>query len=235
MSPDPWSRRLVRAEQVLLERTRRVAVVLECAQDPHNVHAVLRTCEALGVQDVHLVAPLGEAGLISPGITQRAHDWLTIRRHATFSAAERVLRDEGRLLWAAANAAEAAPLTGALDSLPPDARLALLLGNETEGLSAAALAAADAKVRIDLVGFSASLNLSVAAGMFLWELRRRDVVRHAAGDLSPAEQSVLREAWARKLASHRSRPEEWVADALARAGELRAEALRSPRLFAEDR
>ena len=98
----PVPRRLIRAEQVLAARTRAVSLVLEGSQDPHNVHAVLRTAEALGVQDVHLVAPRGEAAAISPGVTQRAHEWLTVRRHDELEGAVALLRDEGRSLWVTA-------------------------------------------------------------------------------------------------------------------------------------
>src|SRR5690349_16987545 len=153
--PEPADipKRLLRAEQVLAGRTRRIAVVLEGSQDPHNVHAVLRTAEALGIQDVHVVAPRGAAAIISPGVTQRAHEWLSVTRHDHVGAAIELLRAEGRLILGTGNVADAVPLTG----LVADRPIALVLGNETAGLSEQAQAACDRIVRIDLVGFSGSL------------------------------------------------------------------------------
>jgi len=229
-APPDFPRRLLRAEQVLAARTRRVAVVLEGSQDPHNVHAVLRTAEALGVQDVHLVAPRGEAATISPGVTQRAHEWLTVTRHADIDAAAVHCRAEGRELWGTANAADALPLTG----LSPQGPIAIVLGNETAGLSDRALDLCDRVVRIDLVGFSGSLNLSVSAGLILWELRRIAVAGLSGGDLPLQDRDELRARWYPALLA-RPAGDPAVEDCLARAEEIRDAALRAPRVMPIDR
>lgn len=231
MSDAPsFPRRLLRAEQVLAARTRRIAVVLEGSQDPHNVHAVLRTAEALGIQDVHLVAPRGEAAAISPGVTQRAHEWLTVRRHPDIDAAAIHCRSEGRELWGTANAPDALPLTG----LSPQAPIALLLGNETEGLSERALELCDRVVRIDLVGFSGSLNLSVSAALVLWELRRIAVAGLHPGDLPLEDREELRKRWYPSLLARKPDDPE-VLGLLSRAEDIRDAALRSPRVMPVDR
>ena len=225
-APDaPIPRRLVRAEQVLAARTRRVAVVLEGSQDPHNVHAVLRTAEALGVQDVHLVAPRGEAAAIASGVTQRSHEWLTVARHATIDAAVAACRAEGRAILAAHVDERAESLTG----LAHEGPVAVVLGNETEGLSPRALELCNRTFRIDLVGFTGSLNLSVAAAIVMWELRRTDVVSARPGDLPPPERDALRRTWLAKLVPDRA--EEW----LARTGELERAAEASTRVVPVDR
>lgn len=223
-------RRLVRAEQVLAARTRRVALVLESSQDPHNVHAVMRTAEALGVQEVHLVAPRGEASAISPGVTQRAHEWLDVRRHASVEQAIAHARADGRTIVAADNAPEAIPLS----RWSPEGRIALVLGNESEGLSEAARALADATVRIDLVGFSGSLNLSVAAALFLWELRRLDVVSERPGDLTEPELFALRARWYPALLGRRG-DDAAVASWLEQAPAIAAEARDAARVPPADR
>lgn len=222
-------RRLLRAEQVLAARTRRVALVLEGSQDPHNVHAVLRTAEALGIQDVHLVAPRGDAAAISAGVTQRAHEWLSVLRHASIDDAIALMRAEGRRVLGTANATDAQPLTG----LAPQGRVALVLGNETEGMSARAVELCDGLVRIDLVGFSGSLNLSVSAALACWELRRLDVTT-GSGDLTPSERDELRRQWYPALLSRRADDpavEAW----LARGEEVRAAALSAERVLPVDR
>lgn len=186
--------------------------MLEGSQDPHNVHAVLRTAEALGLQDVHLVAPRGDAARISPGVTQRAHEWLSLQRHGSIDDAAALLRKEGRALWATANAEGARSLT----EFAPEGRIALLFGNETEGLSERAIALADGLLRIDLVGFSGSLNLSVTAAMACWELRRREVLT-GGGDLDDVERDAIRRDWYPKLLERGRRraglSERWLAQA----------------------
>ena len=222
---DEIPRRILRAEQVLLNRSRRVSLVLEGSQDPHNVHAVLRTAEALGVQDVHLVAPRGNAAAISPGVTQRAHDWLSLHRHEDIDAAVELLRGEGRSIWATANEDTATSLTG----FSPEGRIAVLFGNETLGLSERARELADGLLRIDLVGFSGSLNLSVSAAIVLWEMRRRELVA-TPGDLSEAESSELRKDWFHRRLRRRG-PEDGAESWLARSKELRAAAEQADRLM----
>jgi tRNA (guanosine-2'-O-)-methyltransferase len=198
--PAPFPRRLLRAEQVIAARTRRVALVLEGSQDPHNVNAVLRTAEAVGVQDVHLVAPRRQAAHVARGVTLGAHRWLTLWRHDDVQEAVRALRAEGRTIWAAHPEGDAEPLGALARDRGP---VAVVLGNETEGLTPAALALADRRFRIDLVGFTASLNLSVAAAITLWELRRVEVEGGRPGDLSPADAAALRAQWYAQLLGRR--------------------------------
>ena len=204
--------------------------MLESSQDPHNVHAVMRTAEALGIQEVHLVAPRGEASVISPGVTQRAHEWLDVRRHASVEQAIAHVRSDGRTVVAADNAESAAPLSG----WAPEERIALVLGNESEGLSDTARGLADATVRIDLVGFSGSLNLSVAAAICIWELRRLDVVRETPGDLTAGELDALRARWYPSLLGRRP-DDETVQGWLERAPEIAAEARSAARVPPADR
>lgn len=223
-------RRLIRAEHVLAARTRRISLILESSQDPHNVHAVLRTAEALGVQDVHVVAPRGEAAAISPGVTQRAHEWLSVRRHSDIDRAVEAARAEGRSIWATALADEARSLTG----LVPEGRVAVILGNESEGISARARELADVLIRIDLVGFSGSLNLSVAAAIVLWELRRGELAGVTPGDLAPEELVVLRERWYPPLLG-RPATDPQVQDWLSRGGDVERAARDEPRVTPPDR
>ena len=223
-------RRLIRAEQVLAARTRRVCLILESSQDPHNVHAVLRTAEAFGVQDVHVVSPRGEAAAISPGVTQRAHEWLTVRRHRDIDSAVAAVREEGREVWATAIADEARSLGG----LVPNGPVAVILGNESDGISARARELADVLVRIDLVGFSGSLNLSVAAAIVLWELRRTELGGSEPGNLSADERQELRTRWYPPLLS-RKIDDPLVTEWLTRGEEIHRTARDTPRSVAPER
>lgn len=214
-------------------------MILEGSQDPHNVHAALRTAEALGVQDIHLVRPQGNAlaaarhaASVARGVTQGSHLWLSVRRHATIEEAIDGARSEGRTIWAADPGEGAEPVSALAAS---NDRIAVVFGNETAGLSSDASRLADHRFRLSLVGFAGSLNLSVAVAMTLWELRREELDSERAGDLSDEEREELRRAWYDTLLARRRRREADVAHWLERSAAVEAEARRRPRLSSSER
>jgi tRNA (guanosine-2'-O-)-methyltransferase len=202
-------RRLARAEAVLRARTRRFCVVIEDTYDPHNTSAVLRTCEAFGIQDVHLVAEAKAQATLNPKVSIGAHRWLTLHRHRGADAAIAALRAGGYALYVSHIDAEATPLP----AIQPEGRAAYVFGNERAGVSRAWLAAADARFWIPTTGFTGSLNLSVAVAITVYD--RLFGQRHAtapAGDLSGEERAALRHAWFTALAGGDPvRQREWAA------------------------
>jgi tRNA (guanosine-2'-O-)-methyltransferase len=190
-------KRLIRAEAVLAARRRGIAIVLEDTHDPHNVSAVLRTCEALGVQDVHIVSESGEPMHVNKDVAIGAHRWLTLHRHDGAETALRALRDLGYRVFVSQLTPDAVPLP----ELPRDARAAYVFGNEHAGISPAWTEHADARFVIPTSGFTGSLNLSVAAALTVYDrLLARSSARFEAGDLSDSERATLRETWYKLLA-----------------------------------
>jgi tRNA (guanosine-2'-O-)-methyltransferase len=173
-------------ERVVAARLASVHVAIECPEDPYNAAAVVRTAEALGVLNVHVVgAPHG--ALHARKTTQGAFNWLHTRHHAELGSLLAVLAAGGLALFGAALTAERT-----LEELPVDAPFCLLFGNEASGLSPAALSACTLSFRIPMAGMSESLNLSVSAAIALYATtaaRRR--LLGAASDLD--EQGRLRE------------------------------------------
>jgi tRNA (guanosine-2'-O-)-methyltransferase len=202
MQPDdppasPAPRRLARAEAVLRARRRQLTVVLEDAHDPHNVSAVLRTCEAFGVQDVHLVAEQEAETVLNPKVSIGAHRWLSLHRHRGSAAAIAALRSAGYRLYVSHLDERATPLP----DLQPPGRAAYVFGNERSGVTAQWLQAADATFVIPTCGFSGSLNLSVAVALVLYDrLLGRPAARLPPGDLDAASLAALRRDWYEKLA-----------------------------------
>jgi tRNA (guanosine-2'-O-)-methyltransferase len=193
----PAPRRLARAEAVLAARRRALCVVLEDAHDPHNVSAVLRTCEALGVQDVHLVAEVESATVLNPKVTIGADRWLTMHRHHGAEAAIDALREAGYALFVSHLDPDATPLP----SLAAATRAAYVFGNESSGVTEKWVAAADATFILPTCGFSGSLNLSVAVAMTLYDrLLGRAGATLPPGDLDASERAALRAAWYEALA-----------------------------------
>lgn len=197
MHPENAPRRLVRAEAVLAARRRRMTLVLEDAIDPHNVSAVLRTCEAFGIQDVHLVTSGAAPPEPNPGVSLGAERWLTLHRHDGAAAAIEALRACGYRLFVGDLRADAT----ALYELPRDSGVAYVFGSEHRGISQAWLDAADARFLIPTAGFTGSLNLSVAAALVVYD---RLCVRAAAaptpGDLTDSDKATLRATWYETLA-----------------------------------
>ncbi len=185
--------RRARIEAVLGQRTRRLAVVLEDVFQAHNASAILRTCDALGLQDVHVVEARNRYRT-NPQVDLGASRWLTVHRHASLDACLTALRQQGyRLLAASPHAQGQAP-----EEVDVTSPTAVLMGTEEQGLSSAALAAVDGCVRVPMYGFTESLNVSVCAALILRELGRRLRQQPSAWRLSGSEQAALRLEWYRR-------------------------------------
>lgn len=158
-------RRWERLSAAARARTRWVTVAFDSLSHSHNINAVLRTCECLGIQDVHLVT--GGAPLQSyTGISRGALEWLTVYQYATLAEQLKALRAAGyRLVGTAPQ--QGGKSISVVDFDPLSAPVALLFGQERHGMTAEALAAVEATLYIPMVGLTESLNVSVAAGMLL--------------------------------------------------------------------
>ncbi|TNF36166.1 MAG: TrmH family RNA methyltransferase [Deltaproteobacteria bacterium] len=150
----------------LLARLDRVCVAIEALHHRHNVSAVMRTADALGIHRVHLVE-----GHFKPskGAARGAERWLEIYEHANADDAVEAIRAAGYEIWIA-DLGDGA-VTPA--EVPVDRRICLWFGAELVGVSDAARAAAEGVVQIPMRGFAQSLNVSVSAGMILSNVAER--------------------------------------------------------------
>jgi tRNA (guanosine-2'-O-)-methyltransferase len=182
--------RRFRLEEAIRHRTRTLVPVLHGVHDPHNQAAVMRTCEALGLQEFHFIrSPRGRSLRASPRVTQNAHRWIDVIEHADFGDVQVALRDRGLSIYAAAFDEGALHLQE-VDFTQP---LAILFGNESKGIPQEILTACDGALVIPLYGLSQSLNISVAAAVTLtWAVEARSRAWGSPGDLTPEEQMGLR-------------------------------------------
>lgn len=204
--------RLRRAESVLSQRCGSIILVMEHVLDTHNVQAVLRTAEALGLLRVWNVKPApgqdikesGETVSHEPrkkkrkylkSITKGCERWLELKEWDTSRACVAALREQGYTIWATDldQAAVAMDEEGrrALEPLPD--KLALVIGNEGAGVTDVFLEAADRRVFLPMYGFTESFNVSVATALvlhtlFTWKPGWR-------GNLSAEERAGLRDRW----------------------------------------
>lgn len=162
-----------RLRAILDRRQADLTVLVEGLSKPHNVAAVLRTCDAVGVFEVHAVSP-GRTFRPSRASSGGTGRYVPVRTHRDLAAAVAELRRRG-LAVLAADLVPGAVDFRAVDYTRPTA---ILLGTELEGVSPEAAELADGAIAIPMVGAAASLNVSVAAAVILYEAQRQ---RAAAG------------------------------------------------------
>jgi tRNA (guanosine-2'-O-)-methyltransferase len=187
-----------RMRDVLSERTRYVTVAVEDIYQPHNASAVLRTCDACGVQDVHIIENRN-AYRVNPGVELGTAQWLTLHRYRdddrNTERAVETLRSRGYRVVATS------PHTTHknIDEIDLGAGpVALLFGNELDGLSDTALSLADEYVAIPMVGFVESFNISVSAAIVLYHLTSRLRASGIDYRLSREEHEELHLGWLRQ-------------------------------------
>jgi tRNA (guanosine-2'-O-)-methyltransferase len=161
LEPLVLERRRERLLSVVNARVGSVQVVFDAPHDPHNGAAVVRSCEAFGVQGVNVVERR-EPFLVAASVTRGSEKWVDLRRWRTADEAVAALVKDGYELIGADTEGELAPSD--LASIP---RLALVLGNERDGISEELSRACSRRVKVPMRGFSESLNVSVTAAILL--------------------------------------------------------------------
>ncbi len=188
--------RAERIETVLEQRTRHVNIVLEDLYQPHNASAVMRSCDAFGVQDLYVIE---NEHRFRPHarITLGAEKWLTVNRFDGEDALGQCLdrlKKEGYIL-VATTPRQYHP---EISEIPVDKKISLMFGAELPGLSDQAFQRADIMCRIPIRGFTESFNISVSAAICMYELTNR--IRHTVEDwqLPEDQKRVLRYLWLKK-------------------------------------
>jgi tRNA (guanosine-2'-O-)-methyltransferase len=178
------SARLEKLRAVIARRQPDLTVIMENVHKPHNFSAVVRTCDAVGILNAHAVVPPGRV-TPNPAVAQSAEKWVRIHQYDSVAKAAAVVRQSGHKIVAAHLSPRAVDFR-AYDYTQPTA---LLLGQELGGVTEEALSLVDAEVVIPMVGLVASLNVSVAAAVILYEAQRQREAKdmYAAPRLSDAE------------------------------------------------
>ena len=155
-------------DSVLAQRQPDLTVLAECLYKPRNFSAIVRTCDAVGINELHAVP--GEEGLaVHWKTSQGAEKWVRVHPHDSLASACLHLKERGFQL-VAAHLSEQATDYRELDYTVPTA---LVVGTELFGVSGAALALSDQQVMIPMKGMAQSLNVSVACAIVLYEAMRQ--------------------------------------------------------------
>lgn len=163
MLTDQRRQRMLHAAQ---NRTRFLRLVVQDVHDPHNVSACLRSAEAFGIQEVDVVT-LQETFRAST-VARGVNHWLTIKKHHTIAGCAAALRERGFRIVAGV------PKPGAkhLDQLPFDKPVAVVFGNEHQGIDPEWHQHIDEPFTIPMCGMVESLNISVSAAIALHQLTK---------------------------------------------------------------
>jgi tRNA (guanosine-2'-O-)-methyltransferase len=185
--------RFQKLSAVAAKRQFDLTVVLENVFDPHNISAVMRTCDAIGLQEIYVlntrIAPHKRWGAKS---SSSAAKWLTIHQFTEAEACFAALRQKKFTVLTTCLTEDSVDLY-ALDFTRP---LALVFGNEREGVSAEIRALADGNFVIPQVGIIQSLNISVACAVTLYEAYRQKNLAghyHTAESLRAGSQALMQQ------------------------------------------
>lgn len=189
--------RLETFHKVLEKRTRYITVVLEDIYQSQNASAVLRSCDCLGVQDVHIIENKNKFQL-NPDVVLGSAKWLSLSKHNSeennTSAAIAKLRADGYRIVATSPHRNDTDLD---DMDLPKGKIALLFGTEMRGLTDNALEQADEYLKIPIVGFTESFNISVSAAIILYQLTQKLRDSEIPWELSEIERDQLLLEWLR--------------------------------------
>jgi tRNA (guanosine-2'-O-)-methyltransferase len=189
-------RRLNRLVQVLRHRQPDMTVVMENIHDPHNVSAVLRSCDAAGVMELQLIYTDTEFPDIGKKSSASAKKWVELRHFKNVKECYKKLHEEGFTIYATHLEEKAKSLF----EIDMTKKVAIVVGNEHKGVSPEAARLADGILQIPMFGMIQSLNVSVATAVILFEAVRQRIASGQYDDskYSTAELADLLRIWAMK-------------------------------------
>lgn len=205
--------RLQRFDEIAKFRTRHLTVVLENVYHEHNASAVLRTCDCLGIQDVHVIESQNSFAP-NPEVALGASKWLTVHNYRCRSEPPndphsnvsieciRHLKDEGLRVLATSPRQDSLPLS----HVTIDQKTAIVFGAEQVGVSDEAISESDDLVHIPMFGFTESFNVSVSAAVILQYLT---ALLHASDTdwrLTDTEHGELIDRWVRQSLGSKLEP-----------------------------
>jgi tRNA (guanosine-2'-O-)-methyltransferase len=186
-------------EKVLDWRTRYATIVLEDIYLSQNTSAVVRTCECMGLQDIHIVENTSKYNT-NRKVLKGADKWMTLHRYRqknenqTAVCLDKLKRAGYRII--AAHPDESCTSIHDLNLSDP---VAIVFGNELEGLSSYTLRNCHQKITIPMYGFTGSLNISVSVALCLQSVMNRLRSSEINIALNDNEKDLLRYCWYKKI------------------------------------
>ncbi|WP_299728524.1 tRNA (guanosine(18)-2'-O)-methyltransferase TrmH [uncultured Endozoicomonas sp.] len=154
--------------EVLDKRQPDLTVLMDQVHKPHNISAIIRTCDAVGIHEIHTTQPKRSNRLYRRK-SMGSHRWVNLQDHRSFEESATALKNRGFKLFTAHFSPDSIPYYD-IDFTQP---CAIVLGAEKDGVSPEAAALADQHMIIPMVGHVSSFNVSVAAAIILVEAQRQ--------------------------------------------------------------
>jgi tRNA (guanosine-2'-O-)-methyltransferase len=175
-------------------RTRHLTIALEDIYQSHNASAVLRTCDCFGIQNVHIIENRNKYE-VNPDVALGASKWLDLVRYNgtgnnTITCITDLKNKGYRVVATTPHKDGFIP-----ETLPLEQKTVLIFGTELAGLTPDALKMADDYIRIPMVGFTESLNISVSAAIFIRTLTNRLRTSDYPWQLTDAEKNKILLNW----------------------------------------
>jgi tRNA (guanosine-2'-O-)-methyltransferase len=184
-------------QKVLENRTKHFTLVLEDIYQPHNASAVVRTCDIFGVQDLHVIENK-YVNRVSRHVAKGAQKWITSKQYNSDGKNTEIcirdLKEKGYQIIATTPHNNSCML----QDFDIHKKTAFILGAEAEGVSETVKNQADGFLKIPMVGFTESLNISVAAAIILQEVTTKLRNSNINWQLSAEEKDVLYFNWVKK-------------------------------------
>ena len=209
--------RFQKLSRALSRRQPDLTVLMERVHKSHNLSAILRNCDAVGVFEAHAIPP--EEGLqIHSHTSAGTAKWVRLVRHRTIHGAIKKLKGRGFRVLAAHPGPDAVDFREADYTAPT----ALMMGGELLGLSDEALALADQRISIPMVGMAQSFNVSVATALLLFEAFRQREAAHMYEEsrIDPEDSQRILFEWAYPRIARYCRDRGTPYPALGQDGEL---------------
>ncbi len=186
-----------RFDEVIKNRTRHVTIGLEDIFQPHNASAVLRSCDCFGIQDVHIIENENKY-TINPDVALGSYKWLSLNRYNkkennnTLSCID-TLKKNGYAIAVTSPHKD----SYTIENVPLDKKLALFFGTELEGMSEQLEKNAEVFVKIPMMGFTESFNISVAAALSMYTLSNRLRKENVKWQITEMEKEEILLQWFR--------------------------------------
>lgn len=184
-------------ENIIEQRTRHLTIIIENMYQEQNASAVVRTADCLGVQDIHIIENNNKLRL-NPEISLGSNKWMNI--HQYYQNENNTVECINKLKADGYVIAATSPHKDDMlvSELPVDQKTALLFGTELTGLSEEAMELADVYVKIPMYGFTESYNLSVSAGICMYDFVNRMKSSNVEWNLTEDEKIDVLFEWARR-------------------------------------
>ena len=179
--------------EVLKNRTNHFTIAVEDVFQLHNTSAVMRSCEVFGIQNLHVIEQrYGKS--IDKQIAKKKKKWVDINRYDNIKNSIATLKNQGYQIIATTPHNDSCML----DEFDVTKKSAIFFGTEIDGLSEEVMKQADGFIKIPMVGFTESLNISVSAALVIQDITNR--MRHSDVNWQLTEDEVLEKRldWTRK-------------------------------------